>query len=99
MHSILLSAFALVGALSAPWPAAAQDAKQAYASLAPLEQYLMDRNAEIALARSAAPDASRTTLQLLGRLATKPRLKARMAGCAWWNADGWRPSTVPNFGT
>jgi hypothetical protein len=57
MHSILLSAFLLVAALSAHWPAAAQDAKQPYASMAPLEQYLMDRDAEIALARSAAPDA------------------------------------------
>jgi hypothetical protein len=57
MHSILLSAFMLVGALSAPWSAAAQDAKQPSASMAPVEQYLMDRDAEIALAGSAAPDA------------------------------------------
>ena len=57
MLSIILSAFMLVAALSAPWPAAAQDAKQPYASMAPVEQYLMDRSAEIALARSAAPDA------------------------------------------
>lgn len=57
MYGILLSAFMLVAALSAPWPAASQDAKQPYASMASVEQYLMDRNAEIALARSAAPDA------------------------------------------
>jgi hypothetical protein len=57
IRSILLSAFMLVAALSAPWPAAAQDAKQPYARMAPVEQYLMDRDAEIALARSAAPDA------------------------------------------
>jgi hypothetical protein len=60
MFRILLSAFLLfllVAALSVHWPAAAQDAKQAYATMAPLEQYLLDRNAEIALARSAAPDA------------------------------------------
>ena len=38
------------------WQARAQDAKATYASMAPLEQYLMgDRAAEIALARSAAP--------------------------------------------
>src|SRR5208282_5117452 len=36
--------------------AQAQDAKTAYPSMAPLEQYLIaDRNAEITLARSAAP--------------------------------------------
>ena len=57
MHSILLSAFMLVAALNARWPVAAQDAKQPYARMASLEQYLMDRNEEIALARSAAPDA------------------------------------------
>ena len=56
-HSILLSTFAFVVALIASQPAAAQDAKQPYPSMAPVEQYLMDRDAEIALARSAAPDA------------------------------------------
>jgi hypothetical protein len=36
----------------------AQEAKAAYQRIAPLEQYLMaDRNAEIALARSAAPES------------------------------------------
>ncbi len=52
-------------------PAQAQAPKTAYPRMAPLEQYLMaDRNAEIALARSAAPDAiSRdATILVLGRL-------------------------------
>src|ERR1700683_4921896 len=53
----LLSGFALVAVLSASRPVAAQDAKQPYPNMAPIEQYLMDRDAEIALARSAAPDA------------------------------------------
>src|ERR1700758_2817250 len=53
----LLSGFALVAALIASRPVAAQDAKQPYPNRAPIEQYLMDRDAEIALARSAAPDA------------------------------------------
>jgi hypothetical protein len=38
--------------------AAAQDAKTKYPSMAPLDQYLIeDRNSEIALARSAAPES------------------------------------------
>jgi len=37
--------------------AVAQDAQQSYSTMAPIDQYLMDRDAEIALARSAAPDA------------------------------------------
>src|SRR5271169_4028551 len=53
----LLSGFALVAALIASRPVAAQDAKSPYPSMAPIEQYLMDRDAEIALARSAAPES------------------------------------------
>jgi hypothetical protein len=40
------------------WHATAQGSKAMYPSMAPLEQYLMqDRNSEIALARSAAPES------------------------------------------
>src|SRR3984893_3638017 len=43
--------------MSVVWRAQAEDAKT-YTSMAPLDQYLMaDRNAEIALARSAAPES------------------------------------------
>jgi hypothetical protein len=45
----------LILLLSAMWQTQAQDAKNKYPSMAPLNQYLMDRDAEIALARSAAP--------------------------------------------
>jgi len=49
--------FALILALAAPWGTPGQDSKSPYPSMAPLERYLMpDRNAEIALARSAAPE-------------------------------------------
>jgi hypothetical protein len=41
--------------LAVAWQAKAQDAKGPYPVMAPLEQYLMERNAEITLARSAAP--------------------------------------------
>jgi hypothetical protein len=53
-----LTSFALVAMLAAAWPAQAQDAKALYPTMAPLEQYLIaDRNAEIALARTAAPES------------------------------------------
>ena len=48
-------AMALALALSTARNAQAQDAKNPYPSMAPIEKYLMDRDAEIALARSAAP--------------------------------------------
>jgi len=54
---VFLSKFIFAAALIAPRLAAAQDGKQPYAAMAPVEQYLMDRDAEIALARSAAPCA------------------------------------------
>lgn len=46
-----------------------QDPKNPYPSMAPLDQYVMDRDAEIALARSAAPEGiSRdATILILGR--------------------------------
>src|SRR5208282_3112337 len=54
---IVLGVFALVIVLGECWQAQAQVAKGPYPSMAPLDQYLMDRNAEIAMARSAAPEA------------------------------------------
>ncbi len=56
-QAIASLSFALILVLDAGWQGRAQDAKGPYPSMAPLDQYLMtDRNAEIALARSAAPD-------------------------------------------
>lgn len=47
----------VVAMASLPRPGSAQNAPARYPSMAPVEQYLMDRTAEIALARSAAPVA------------------------------------------
>ncbi|HXZ42968.1 MAG TPA: hypothetical protein VEG68_19680 [Terriglobales bacterium] len=57
---------ALFAALSAGRPAQAQEAKTPYPSMASVEQYFMpDRNAEIALARSAAPKAISSQAEIL----------------------------------
>jgi hypothetical protein len=69
-ETIALGTFALVVALGAWGQVPAQDAKALYPSMAPLDQYLMaDRAAEIALARSAAPESiSRDAeVRVLGR--------------------------------
>jgi len=55
LRSIALSSFALLVMTPAAWRAPAQEAKTPYPSMAPLDQYLMERSAEITLARSAAP--------------------------------------------
>jgi hypothetical protein len=57
-RTIACAGFMLILILSAQRPAQAQDAKAPYPNMAPLDQYLIaDRNAEIALARSAAPES------------------------------------------
>jgi hypothetical protein len=55
---IVLAASMLMVGPSIATPAQAQDAKAPYPAMAPLDQYLIaDRDAEIALAKSAAPPA------------------------------------------
>src|SRR5271170_8330233 len=58
LRTSALTGIALALMFGAAWEAKAQDTKIPYPSMAPLEQYLMpDRNQEIKLARSAAPDS------------------------------------------
>ncbi len=57
MHMLTTRAAYLLILLAAGCGSHAQDAKTKYAAMAPLEQYLMERDAEIALARTAAPEA------------------------------------------
>ena len=57
-RAVVVGACALSLLLSAAGQALAQDPQSPYPHMAPLNQYLMaDRNAEIALARSAAPES------------------------------------------
>lgn len=51
----VVASCALFAMIGGTWPARAQDSKTPYPKMAPVDQYLMERNAEIALARSAAP--------------------------------------------
>jgi hypothetical protein len=55
--AIALTSLGLIVLLGLTLQAQAQDAKTPYPSMAPLEQYLMEQNAEIALARTAAPES------------------------------------------
>ena len=56
--AIAAKRIALAFMLGTAWHAIAQDAKAPYPSMASVDQYLMeDRNSEIALARSAAPES------------------------------------------
>src|ERR1700751_2163810 len=57
----------------------AQNAKRLYSTMAPLDQYLMERNAEIAMARSAAPESiSRDAeVRILGRHGYESAVKGK----------------------
>ena len=58
MKAIISGASLVAALLSTSWLAQAQGPAASYPQMAPIDQYLMaDRNAEIAMARSAAPPA------------------------------------------
>lgn len=65
----VVSQVTVVMVLALGWQAHAQEAKTLYPKMAPLEQYLMERDAEIKLARSAAPDSvsKDAAVMVLGR--------------------------------
>lgn len=66
IRTIALGSLALVFVLQTAWSAQAQTAKAPYPTMAPVEQYLMpDRNAEIALARTAAPESISRNAEVL----------------------------------
>jgi len=78
------------------------DTKMAYTKMAPIEQYLMtDQSAEIALARSAAPEsiARDAEVQVLGRHGFETAVKGKngfvcIVGRGWTSAadaDFWNP--------
>jgi hypothetical protein len=95
--------FALVVVLSVAWPAQAQDAKTPYPSMASLNEYLMgDRNTEIALARSAAPDSIShdAEVMVLGPHGYETAVKGKngfvcLVGRSWMlpfdNPEFWNP--------
>lgn len=62
-------ALVLLGLIGSSHTAAAQETMPQYPAMAPIEQYQMDRTAEIALARSAAPASisDSATILVLGR--------------------------------
>lgn len=68
--AVAIQSITLAVMLGPPRHAMAQDARAPYPSMAPLDQYLVeDRNSEIALARSAAPESisRKAEVLVLGR--------------------------------
>lgn len=97
---VALTSFALIVVLGAALQTHAQDAKAAYPSMAPIEQYLMaDRNAEIALARSAAPESiSRDAeVMVLGRNGYDTAVKGKNGFVCMVERSWTAPIDDPNF--
>jgi hypothetical protein len=97
MRTVALGLFTAVAALSVVLPASGEDAKPQYPRMAPIEQYLiLDRNAEIALARSAAPAAisGDASVLVLGRNGYTEAVKGKngfvcMVERGWTSAIDW----------
>ena len=91
----------LVVVLGTAHPAMAQDATTPYPKMAPIDQYLMsDQGAEIALARSAAPEsiARDAEVLVLGRHGFETAVKGKngfvcIVGRGWTSAPDafWNP--------
>jgi hypothetical protein len=99
LKTIALTSFALLVAVAAAWPAQAQDAKAPYPSMAPLDQYLMERNAEIALARSAAPGSisQDAEVMVLGRHGYETVVKGKNGFLCLVERSWSAPLDDPNF--
>ena len=99
--TIVIKSFALLVGLGTAYQtmvyqAMAQDATTPYPKMAPIEQYLMDRSAEITLARSAAPASiSRdATILVLGWQGYETAVQGKngfvcMVGRGWGAAFDW----------
>ena len=99
--AIALGIISMLAALGTR-PAQARGLETKYPHMAPLEQYLMDRNAEIALAQSAAPPSisSSATVMVLGQQGYTTTVKGkngflclveRSWGAATTDPEFWNP--------
>ena len=100
LRTIALASFALVVGLGAAGQAQAQDAKAPYPNMAPLDQYLMpERNAEIALARSAAPESisGDAEVLVLGRHGYETAIKGKNGFVCVVERSWMSPFDFPQF--
>jgi hypothetical protein len=97
--AIAIKSFALLVVLGTAYQAMAQDAVTPYPKIVPIEQYLMtDQGAEIALARSAAPESISRDAEVLvlGRHGFKTAVKGKN-GFVCTVGRGWTSAADPDF--
>ena len=102
VHAIAIKSFALLVVLGTAYQAVAQGTATKYTKMAPVDQYLMaDRAAEIALARTAAPESISRDAEVLvlSRHGYETAVKGKngfvcIVGRGWAaaaDADYWNP--------
>lgn len=99
MDAIATKYFAVLVALSMACQAIAADAKTHYPNIAPIDQYLMtDQGAEIALARSAAPESISRDAEVLvlGRQGFETAVKGKN-GFVCLVERSWTSTADPDF--
>ena len=99
VHAIAIKSFALLVVLVLAYQALPRDAKTAYPKMAPIDQYLMaDRAAEIALARSAAPESisGDAEVMILGRHGFETAVKGKN-GFVCIVERSWTSAADPDF--
>ena len=99
VHAMAIEGFALLVVLGAAYQAMAQDATRPYPNMAPIDQYLMtDQSAEIALARSAAPEpiSRDAEVLVLGRHGFETAVKGKN-GFVCIVARSWTSAPDPDF--
>ena len=100
VRTITVPVFVMAVVLSAAWAQQAQDAKALYPSMAPIEQYLMaNRNAEIALAQSAAPESISRDAEVLvlGRHGYETAVKGKNGFVCIVERSWMAPLDSPDF--
>ena len=99
-RTISITALVLVISIGFLVPKAAAQSDK-YSEMAPVDQYLMERNAEILLAQSVAPipyPATRRSWSWDGK-AMKQLPEERTGLSVWWKEAGWRRLTRLSSGT
>lgn len=100
MGVTVAASFALLAGLAMAQHAMAQDAAPKYPKMAPAEQYLMaDRNAEITLARSAAPASisGEATVLVLGPKGYEKAVDGKNGFVCWVGRSWMGPFGWPEF--
>jgi hypothetical protein len=99
VHAIAIKTSTLLVVLATACRARSQDAKTTYSKMAPIDQYLMtDRAAEIALARSAAPESIShdAEVKVLGPHGFETAVKGKN-GFVCIVGRGWTSAAAPDF--